>query len=174
MRSNWFANPVSDYTPWQLTLLVFLRLTIGWHFFYEGIVKLLNPDWSSAVFLLDSQGFLSEFFYGLANNAGVLHVVDFLNIWGLILIGAGLIVGSFTRIATIAGMVLLGFYYLSHPPFVGLTYALPDEGNYLIVNKNLIEIFALAVLLVFPTGHIIGLDLLFNRLKPVKRLKKID
>lgn len=162
-----------DYTSWQLTLLVLLRLTIGWHFLYEGIVKLLNPDWSSAVFLLDSQGFLSDFFYGLANNPGLLHVVDFLNIWGLILIGAGLMLGSFTRVAAIAGIVLLGFYYLSHPPFVGLTYAMPDEGNYLIVNKNLIEIFALAVLLVFPTGHIIGLDRLLKRLNPISGLRKI-
>lgn len=172
MKSNWFTNSELNYTSWQLILLVLLRLTIGWHFLYEGIVKLINPDWSSAPFLLDSQGFMSNFFYGLANNTGLLHVVDFLNIWGLILIGAGLILGTFTRIASIAGIVLLGFYYLSHPPFVGLTYAIPDEGNYLIVNKNLIEMFALAVLLVFPTGHIIGLDRFLSRLRPVSGFRK--
>ena len=39
-----------------------------------------------------------------------------------------------------------------------MKYALPSEGSYLFINKNLIEIFALAVLLVFPTGKYIGLD----------------
>ena len=49
-------------------------------------------------------------------------------------------------------------YYLSHPPLIGVKYALPSEGSYLFINKNLIEVFALAVLLVFPTGKHIGLD----------------
>ena len=172
MNSDRFRNRSIAYTSWQLTLLVLLRVTIGWHLLYEGIAKLINPDWSSIGFLLDSQGFLSEFFYSLANNPGILNVVDFLNIWGLILIGTGLMLGFFTRIATIAGMVLLGFYYLSHPPFVGLTFVVPGEGNYLIVNKNLIEFFSLAVLLVFPTGRIIGLDRFFSRLNPVNRQKR--
>ena len=36
------------YTKWQLTVLVVLRILIGWHLLYEGIAKLLNPNWSSA------------------------------------------------------------------------------------------------------------------------------
>lgn len=150
-----------QYSSWQLSMLVFLRVMIGWHLLYEGMVKLLNPNWSSVGFLLDSRGFMEKLFFALVNNADVVAVVDFLNIWGLIVIGLGLVLGCFTRVAKIAGIVLLGFYYLSHPPFVGLKYAIPSEGSYLIVNKNLIEIFALAVLFVFPTGHIIGLDRFF-------------
>jgi hypothetical protein len=37
------------------------------------------------------------------------------------------------------------------------------EGNYLLVNKNLIEAAAVAVVLVFRTGRIAGLDLLRGR-----------
>jgi hypothetical protein len=37
------------------------------------------------------------------------------------------------------------------------------EGNYLFVNKNLIEWMAIAVLLAFRTGRIAGLDLLLAR-----------
>jgi thiosulfate dehydrogenase [quinone] large subunit len=66
--------------------------------------------------------------------------------------------GLGTRWATLGGIVLIGLYYLSHPPFIGAKYALPSEGSYLFINKNLIEVFALAVLLVFPTGKYIGLD----------------
>jgi len=59
-----------------------------------------------------------------------------LNIAGLVLIGLGLILGSFTRLATIGGIILLAFYYLSHPPFIGLKYILPMEGSYLVVSKT--------------------------------------
>jgi len=147
-----------NYSKTQLTLLVALRVLIGWHFLYEGISKLINPDWTSVAFLLDSKGFLSSFFYSLASNPDVLKVVDFLNVWGLILIGLGLILGLFSRISIIAGMALLGMYYLSHPPMIGYSFSVPSEGSYLWVNKNLIELAALAVLLVFPSWMQIGLD----------------
>ncbi len=152
------------YSNRQIALLVVLRILIGWHFLYEGLSKLLNPDWSSVAFLLDSKGFLSSFFYSLASNPEILRIVDFLNVWGLILIGLGLILGLFSRISIIAGIALLGTYYLSHPPFVGYTFSVPSEGSYLWINKNLIEMAALAVLLVFPTWQRIGIDrLIFKR-----------
>jgi thiosulfate dehydrogenase [quinone] large subunit len=66
--------------------------------------------------------------------------------------------GLLEKISAIAGMVLLGFYYLSHPPLAGLGYIIPSEGNYLIINKTLIEFFAMWVLYHFPTGREIGLD----------------
>lgn len=147
-----------QYSKWQLTWLVVLRIAIGWHFLYEGMVKVTNPNWSSVSYLLDSEGWLKGLFYNFAANPDILKIIDFLNVWGLIAIGAGLILGSFSRIALCGGIILLGFYYLSHPPFVGLKYALPMEGSYLIINKVLIELFAMIVLLLFPTSKIIGLD----------------
>jgi thiosulfate dehydrogenase [quinone] large subunit len=135
---------------------------------YEGIAKLLNPNWSSVGYLLDSQGIFSGFFHSLAGNPDLLAVVDFMNIYGLMAIGFGLIVGLFTNIASIAGIVLLSMYYLSHPPFVGLRYAVPAEGNYLVVNKTLIEVFVFAIFLVFPTGRIIGLDRLIFKSRKEK------
>ncbi len=152
-----------DYSKIQLFWLVTLRVAIGWHFLYEGLTKLINPNWSSVGYLLDSEGFLREFYFSLAGNPNTLAVVDFLNVWGLILIGLGLILGLFTRISTIAGILLMFLYYFSHPPCVGFKYALPMEGSYLIVNKVLIELFALCLLFVFPTGKRIGLDRLICR-----------
>lgn len=147
-----------NYSRCQLTLLVTLRVLIGWHFLYEGIAKLSNPDWSSVGFLLDSKWIFSGLFQNMASNPSVLNTVDFLNMWGLVAIGLGLMLGFLTRPAIIGGIILLSFYYISHPPFVGITYAMPSEGSYLWVNKNLIELFALAVLYVFPTSCIIGID----------------
>ena len=141
----------------QKILLLALRLAIGWHFLYEGLVKLANPNWTSAGYLLDSAGFMKSFYFNLAGNPDILKVVDFLNVWGLILIGFGLILGAFTRVVIISGIVLMAFYYLSHPPFVGLKYAVPGDGSYLLVNKMVIEALALGVLLVFPTWKEWGL-----------------
>jgi thiosulfate dehydrogenase (quinone) large subunit len=142
----------------QKLILVALRLAIGWHFLYEGLFKLANPNRTSAGYLLDSAGFMKTFFFNLASNPDMLKVIDFLNIWGLILIGLGLILGAFTRVAIISGIVLMIFYYLSHPPFVGLKYAVPSDGSYLVVNKMIIEALALGVLLVFPTWKEWGVD----------------
>jgi len=147
-----------QYSNAQLSMLVVLRVLIGWHFLYEGFVKLLNPNWSSVGYLLDSEGFLSGFFETIASNPSSLAVADFLNMWGLIAIGLGLMLGCLTRVAIISGITLLAFYYLSHPPFIGLKYSMPTEGSYLIVNKILIELFALIVLYLFPSSRQIGLD----------------
>lgn len=155
----------SGYSAWQTIILVALRILIGWHFLYEGAVKLYDPEWSSSGYLLDSQGLFSGFYYSLASNQTVLQLVDLINIWGLILIGLGLILGLFTRLSIISGIILLSLYYLSHPPLPVYEYLLPFEGHYLIVDKNLIEIFAMVILLVFPTGKIIGIDRLISKIK---------
>lgn len=148
----------------QQTVLVLLRLAIGWHFLYEGISKILNPNWSSIGYLLDSKGLFSGIFYNLAANPSAMEIVDFLNIWGLTLIGLGLMLGFLSRLATVSGILLLLFYYLSHPALISVSYAIPSEGNYLWVNKTLIEMIALAVLFYFPTSRLIGLDrFLFNK-----------
>ena len=151
------------YSNLQKYSLLGLRIGIGWHFLYEGLVKLANPNWSSVGYLLDSEGFLKNFFLDLASNSGILRLVDLLNVWGLILIGVSLLLGLLTRPAIIAGIVLLAFYYLSHPPFVGMKYAVPMEGSYLVVNKNLIELLALLVMLAFPTSREFGLDRFFPK-----------
>ena len=51
-------------TVWILTIL---RIFVGWHFLYEGIVKLFNPDWSSASYLMESK-WLAFWFFSLADQ----------------------------------------------------------------------------------------------------------
>jgi len=146
------------YKPAQMWSLTLLRVLIGWHFLYEGFFKLIKEGWSAAGFLSQSKWILEGFFKSLAENAAVLKAVNILNIWGLILIGISLILGLLERAAAIAGIALLGLYYLSTPPMPGLHYSIPVEGNYLIVNKNLIEMAALLVLFLIPTGKFAGID----------------
>ena len=152
------------YTKPQLTALVILRVLIGWHLLYEGVAKAINPYWSSAGFLNESQWIFSGMFKAMAASPSTLQVVDFLNVWGLVLLGIALIAGAMTRLASVLAMILLLLYYLATPPLVDLTYSMPNEGSYLVVNKTLIEAAALFVLALFPTGRIIGLDrLIFAR-----------
>lgn len=159
----------NTYSKPQVFSLVILRYVIGWHILYEGIAKLLNPQWSSLDFLQQTQGVLSGFSSWVTSNPEVLGVVDFLNIWGLIAIGLGLLLGLFAKPAAIAGAVLIFLYYLNSPPLIGVEYDLPVDGNYLIVDKTLIEAVALCVLALFPTSRTFGFDALL-----VSRTRRIN
>jgi len=155
---NGAARAEPRYGAFQLTSLVALRLLVGWHFLYEGVAKITNPYWTSAGYLQDSEGWFSGWFVDLSSDPGVLTVVDYLNQWGLLLVGLALVLGVLVRTASWAGFVLLVLYYLAAPPFPGLEYATPTEGSYLIVNKILVEAAAFLVILAFPTAHLFGLD----------------
>ncbi len=152
------AVTTERYTGFQVTVLVALRLLIGWRFFYEGLSKVLNPYWTSAGFLVESEWWFKGIFLSLAANPSTLAVVDFLNAWGPVLIGLGLMLGLLTRTATTAAIVLLALYYIAAPPFAAYSYSMPAEGSYLVVNKVLVELAAVLVLLAFPTGRSYGLD----------------
>jgi thiosulfate dehydrogenase [quinone] large subunit len=148
----------SKASKWQTTFLVTLRFLIGWHLLYEGIFKLLHPEWSSIGFLANSQWIFSGVAEWIVSHAGVLNTVDAMNTWGLIAIGLGLILGLFTRLASFAGAFLLLLYYVFNPPFIGLEPGGPLEGNYLLVNKTLIEAITLCYMAVSPLSRRFGLD----------------
>jgi thiosulfate dehydrogenase [quinone] large subunit len=152
----------SDFSTGQNNSLIFLRILIGWHFLYEGVLKLYNPAWTSKGYLL-SASFLKPFFTWISGDS-LISVVDTLNIVGLLAVGAGLLLGLKIRWACVGGILLLALYYLAHPPFPGLEQG-PAEGSYWIVNKNLIEMAALFVLYQFPSYAAFGIERFFNRKK---------
>lgn len=133
-----------------------LRILIGWHFLYEGIIKLYNPDWTSFGYLATAQGPLKPFFTALTSDS-IIGWVDTLNVVALLLVGITFTMGIFERKGAIVGMGLLAMYYLAHPSFPGMP-AVNVEGNYWFVNKNLIELVACVVIYNIPTGHFFGLD----------------
>ena len=152
-----------NYSRLRLISLTVLRILVGWHLLYEGISKLINPYWSSAAFLLDSKWLLSGVAQTIVANPTLLSISDNVNMWGLTLVGALLLLGLFARYAAVAGAILVLLYYFFAPPFFGLEYSKPAEGSYLIVNKNLIEACALWALYMFPSSDIIGLDRFFKK-----------
>ena len=135
--------------------LALLRVLIGWHFRYEGVVKGYNPDWTSFGYLASAQGPLESVFASLASES-VLPIVDTLNWLALIFVGITLILGVFERAGALVGMGLLAMYYLAHPALPGLPQ-INAEGSYWLVNKNLIELAACWLLFLQPTGNVFGL-----------------
>jgi thiosulfate dehydrogenase [quinone] large subunit len=95
--------------------------------------------------------------------------VDRLMMLGVAAVGLSLILGLLTRAGCIGGLVLLALFYLSSIPTTGMP-AEHNEGNYLLVNKTLIEGLAVLVLLAFDTGRIAGLDRLWRERRPTTTL----
>ena len=54
-----FPSKIKDLSPIQRSVLLILRIVIGWHFLYEGIVKLTDPNWTSAGYLAESKWILA-------------------------------------------------------------------------------------------------------------------
>ena len=156
----------TNYSKAQQNWLVILRIFIGWHFLYEGMIKVLNPYWTAKTYLLDSQGFFRSVFINMAGNDSLMKFIDFMNEWALVLIGAGLILGCFTRLSCIGGIALLLLYTFSHPPLINATYMMPNEGSYFLIDKNIIELAGLGVVFVFPTARILGIDRFLIKVLP--------
>jgi thiosulfate dehydrogenase [quinone] large subunit len=70
--------------------MLLLRIALGWLFFYAGLSKVLDPAWSAAPFLAKATT-LPSLFAWLA-SPGILPVTNALNAWGLLLLGASLLV----------------------------------------------------------------------------------
>jgi len=106
----------SNYSKLQMTALVGLRLLIGWHFLYEGVVKLLNPNWSSMGYLMGSQGFLKGLFHGIGTSPTMVGILDFVTIWAMIVIGVTLIFGFLLKPAAFLGIFQCHRTLLSETP----------------------------------------------------------
>jgi thiosulfate dehydrogenase (quinone) large subunit len=173
-----------QFNTLQQIAIALLRIAIGWHFMREGWVKLATPGWTAEGYLSASVGpFAPMMHYFLASEAWMAFI-NVMMPWALFLTGLGLMLGLFTRIFCLVGIGLLAMFYFAMPPW---DYALSEaalyttnewslfassmqqaqwagnqwagsEGNYIIVNKNLIELLAIAVLLMLDSGKIFGFD----------------
>jgi len=141
-----------------------LRVIVGWHFLYEGIAKLTSTSWSAAGYLKQARGPFAGLFRWLASQPNLLDNANLITMWGLTIVGLLLMLGLFTRLASLAGIGFILLFYFANPPFVGYFYSLPTEGSYLIVNKNLVELCALVVILVTGSGRFAGVDRILHGL----------
>jgi len=162
VNENDLDRKLRKYSNPQLFFLACLRVIVGWHFLYEGYVKLTSTGWSAAGYLNAVPGPFAGLFEAMVKHTWMINVIDFTMEWGLTAVGLALILGLFTRVAASAAAIFLFLFYISNPPWIGVHF-MPGEGSYLFVNKNLVELAAVMVLLVFPSGLIWGFDRLFEK-----------
>jgi uncharacterized membrane protein YphA (DoxX/SURF4 family) len=154
-------------------LITVISIVIGWHFLYEGLVKFFSQGWTAKGFLMNSYGFLSSFYHSMASNEVILQLVDFANIFGLILIGIALILGVFLRFASMAGVLLMLLYYFAYPPFGNVPVSGNLEGHFWIVNRNLIEAMVLILIFFLPVNEF-SIIKLFKKYRKVQEENAID
>ena len=147
-------------------IITALRMAIGWHFLYEGAIKLFAEEWSAESFLSNTYGFLSGFFHWLTTSPVRMEIVDWLNIVGLLLIGLSLFFGVWSKLASIFGVLLISLYYFAYPPF-GVSL-LGGDGTAFIINHLFIEGVAL-VFLFFYKEKGYGIDYLIPFVKKMKK-----
>lgn len=134
----------------QKISLFVLRIVMGWMFFYAGITKVLDPAWTSAGYLKGAKTFIG--FYNWLASSNVLPIVDFLNEWGLTLLGVSLIFGVFVKFSSRLGALLMILYYL--PILDGWK---PNAHSF-IVDEHIIYAAALIFLASLKAGRTWGLE----------------
>ena len=137
-------------SKWQRVSLFLLRVSLGWLFLYAGLSKLATPGWSAAGFLQGAKTFIG--FYAWFLQPSVLPAINFINEWGLTLLGVSLILGIFVRLSSALGIILMLLYY-----FPRLQGVHPDPNSF-IVDQHIVFIFVLLVLMAWRAGRVWGLD----------------
>ena len=86
------------------------------------------------------------------SGSGILPAVDFVNEWGLTLLGLSLIFGVFVQLSSILGAVLMLLYYL---PILDFPY--PNPYSYL-VDEHIIYALVLLLFASLRAGRVWGLE----------------
>ena len=103
---------------------------MGWLMFYAGVTKMINPQWSAGGYLASAKTFSG--FYGILLRPEILPLIDFVNEWGLTLLGASLILGIGVRTSSLFGAILMLLYY-----FPILDFPYPNAHSF-IVDEHII------------------------------------
>jgi len=118
--------------------------------FYAGITKILDPNWSAAGYLTHAKSFPGLFAWFA--QPSILPVTNFVNEWGLTLLGVSLILGIGVRWSAILGAFLMLLYY-----FPVLDFPYPNEHSY-IIDEHIIYAVVLLALGALGAGKVMGLE----------------
>ena len=129
--------------------LVLLRLSLGWLMFYAGITKVLNPEWSAAGYLNGAKTFAG--LYRWLAGPGMLPVTNFINEWGLTLLGVSLMLGAFVRLSSLLGALLMLLYYFPVLEF-------PYVSRSFLVDEHVIYALVLLYFAAVRAGRVWGLE----------------
>ena len=134
----------------QRSSLFALRVSMGALYLYAGLTKVFDPAWSAAGYLHGAKTFAWLFQWML--DPAVLPFINFLNAWGLTLLGISLLVGGLVRYSSYAGAGLMALYYLA-----ALNFPYPNAHAF-IVDEHIIYIAVLVVFVAMDVGNVWGFD----------------
>lgn len=103
-----------------------------------------------------------EFWAGLAGNAALMPLVNFLVVGGEIAIGVALVLGLFTRFAAIAGTVMLSFFFVAS-----------WDLSHGIVNSQLLDAIVTAFVGIMAAGRYYGLDSIIEKVSAVRHTPQL-
>lgn len=127
--------------------LVSLRIIMGWLFFFSGITKVLDPEWTATGYLMHAIPEENPF-GSLWPILAEMPLIDISVQIGLTLVGLGIIFGAFTRWSAFWASVMMLFFWAS---------SLPLE-NGLLIDEHIVYIAVLVTLSAVRAGRIAGLD----------------
>jgi len=136
-------------------IMLLLRLVLGLSFFYLGFTSLFNSQLGLVL-----QGRSVPGLYSWLGGLGATTSVPWLHPlaqWAFLVIGACLVLGFLTRIASLAAIVLLLASYL---PGININYSISSIAQF--INDELIIIICLLLLIAAKAGQYLGLDALFH------------
>lgn len=167
-RTNWeFGRDVegarvrqtkADIARLRLSLLADLdRQTEAYH---TALEKVLTPE------QLDQGPVVAE------RKKTVIDHIDRVTPFALAGMGLFLMIGLFTRTAAVLAAGFLLMTILTIPSLPWLPAPPQNEGNYLVINKNVVEMLALLVLASLPTGRWFGLDAILSAVGSLFRRRR--
>ncbi len=131
-------------------VIFFLRLTLGLNFFYLGFSTIFNVPLGRE---LGARSFASLYQWlssGAPTAIPVSHVQLYFQ-WAFLIIGACLVIGLFTRLASIIGIGLTLAGYL---PTVNFSAVSASQ----FINDEILIIVCLLVLVAANAGSYLGID----------------
>lgn len=133
----------------EAKFLLISRLAIGWLMFNAGITKVLDPTWTASGYLASAKTFPGFYSWlALPQNIGW---IDFVNEWGLTLIGVSLILGLGARLSSLLGALLMLLYYFPVLEF-------PKVAHGFVVDEHVIYAAVLLFFAAVRAGRYYGLD----------------
>ncbi len=171
-----FGKSLKSGTSWSVFLL---RVSLGFVFLWAGYEKIeteLGGKFATSGFLSHVSGPFAFMFTGMSGNPAV----EYMLVYGELLIGVSLLLGVVTRIGAVSGALMTLLLYMSTLPAMTAGFT----GSYLdfLMSKNalvsyyVIYIFVFIAFVFLVPGRFLGLDGILQNLGFVERrplLRKI-
>ncbi len=130
-------------------LIATMRITMGWLFIWNGWLHIKDPSWTAVGYI--SKSHIAPQFFSWLATPDILEWVNFLNSWGILVLGICLVIGFSTRIAASFGIIAMILYYIptiSKFPFL-------TNGS-LFISEHIFYILILISLIILNAGQYFG------------------